>query len=80
MTLTLFSRTAEASDTCVCGTNEHLVVIGISAVFLIRGKLAWAVECFDCHEHYLIGDEERDALFGTGWRRPSPDADAGGTT
>lgn len=60
----------DTRETCKCGTNEHLVVTGISAVFEISGKLAWSVECFGCGERYLIGDEARDALFGTGWRKP----------
>jgi hypothetical protein len=65
---------AETTDLCRCGTNENLVVTGISTVFEIDGKLAWAVTCFDCKARYLIGDEARDVLFGKGWRAPGDEA------
>lgn len=60
-------------DTCACGSNESLVVMGISAIHEIEGKLAWYVGCFGCRAHYYIGDDARDALFGDGWRRPPDD-------
>lgn len=53
---------------CKCGTNDDLVVDGISMIYEINGKLAWHVKCYGCGETYLISDETRDALFGTGWR------------
>jgi hypothetical protein len=63
----------ESMATCPCGTNEDLVVMGISAIFQWRdGELAWVVECWgeahDSRPSYYIDDIGRDDLFGAGWR------------
>ena len=65
-------RTVETTCTefCKCGTHDHLVVTGFSFIDLfVYGKYAWIAKCFKCEEKYLIDDQARDEIFGTGWRK-----------
>lgn len=58
----------DSQEPCSCGTNENLVVTGISLVYKIDGKYAWSAECFECNEKFLLSDEACNELFGTEWR------------